>query len=231
MCILKKGEYTSGSVSAQAAKKELYASLRRRSHPSAVSMRPLGRRILIGSKGFEGLIEDFFFWDEDVFERLVGFLAGAAFFLGAAAFFTVFVVRAVVFLAGAVFFLGAAFFFTVFVVRAVVFLAGAVFFLGAVFFFTVFVVRAVVFLAGAAFFLGAVFFLAVFVVRVVVFLAGAVFFLDVAFFFAVVFFRPKSFFKIIALREVVFLPSQERINKLLIRCNRIQIIFLYGGFF
>ena len=207
MCILKKGEYTSGSVSAQAAKKELYASLRRRSHPSAVSMRPLGRRILIGSKGFEGLIEDFFFWDEDVFERLVGFLAGAAFFLGAAAFFTVFVVR------------------------AVVFLAGAVFFLGAVFFFTVFVVRAVVFLAGAAFFLGAVFFLAVFVVRVVVFLAGAVFFLDVAFFFAVVFFRPKSFFKIIALREVVFLPSQERINKLLIRCNRIQIIFLYGGFF
>ena len=207
MCILKKGEYTSGSVSAQAAKKELYASLRRRSHPSAVSMRPLGRRILIGSKGFEGLIEDFFFWDEDVFERLVGFLAGAAFFLGAAAFFTVFVVR------------------------AVVFLAGAVFFLGVVFFFTVFVVRAVVFLAGAAFFLGAVFFLAVFVVRVVVFLAGAVFFLDVAFFFAVVFFRPKSFFKIIALREVVFLPSQERINKLLIRCNRIQIIFLYGGFF
>ena len=207
MCILKKGEYTSGSVSAQAAKKELYASLRRRSHPSAVSMRPLGRRILIGSKGFEGLIEDFFFWDEDVFERLVGFLAGAAFFLGAAAFFTVFVVR------------------------AVDFLAGAVFFLGVVFFFTVFVVRAVVFLAGAAFFLGAVFFLAVFVVRVVVFLAGAVFFLDVAFFFAVVFFRPKSFFKIIALREVVFLPSQERINKLLIRCNRIQIIFLYGGFF
>ncbi len=165
-------------------KNRFYASERRRSHPSAVSTRPLGRWILIGSKGFDGLTDkEGFFWGE----------AGG--FFAVAFFLTAVLEGLVVFLTvlGAVFSLGAAFFLAVFVERVVVFFAEGVFFL-----------------TVGVFFLEVVFFLAVFVERVVVFFAGEALFLGVVFFLTdflvAVFLRPKSFFKIIAPREEVSLP-------------------------
>ena len=122
-------------------KNRFYASERRRSHPSAVSTRPLGRWILIGSKGFDGLTDkEGFFWGE----------AGG--FFAVAFFLTAVLEGLVVFLTvlGAVFSLGAAFFLAVFVERVVVFFAGEALFLGVVFFLTDFLVA--VFLRPKSFF-------------------------------------------------------------------------------